>query len=390
MMDELHPLEFNGNLFVGRETEIDRVMTLLKKLYQVLENNENFTGHRTIVFSGEHGMGKSWLLSRIEEQVKKREGIKIQTYKIDLKVYRDMDPMKAIKTILTDLAAKVLTISIAQDVTPTEASRIVGEKLKELTESKVFLLLLDHVYESNWSLLGVLEAYLLAPVAVLPHAVIVMAGRGKSYPWNTSELVVEASHLMPFKVDETQRQIRGSVEEAKRISQITQGIPLENYYMSKEPEEKALGQYIIDLLDNVILEDRKEVKEALEVLSILRAFDEERIQTMFSAAFPEEQMKNDMPYGQCRQIKEKLMKNGLASWKPEMRGNVLNDPMRSIVEEYIKRKDFDNWKKLQQTALDLYQRWLEKYSNGKTRWEEEIEYHRHKLASHEAEPESKH
>jgi len=261
-----------------------------------------------------------------------------------------------------------------------EMSRKLMERLKEVLAGRVLVLLLDHVHESDWDLLLKLEDYLLGPLITMPEVLIVMSGRGRLYPWKTPELRLKAEFkdLKPLPEEDTKAQVKRQVPKP-RISpeglyQLTDGNPLANYLVARYGVPEGLNEVIEGLLEPIPSEYRQKIREYLEALCVLRAFDEERIPTMLAVYYDDDSYRN-WTFAQARKVRQELTRWALARWDSEQGGYVLDKTVRKLVEEYLKVAHPDKWKALQQAASELYRKWVEEFPRTKERWREEAQYH---------------
>lgn len=369
--------KYSPDKFVNRESETDKIIELIENIFVPKPSN------RVVNILGERGTGKSWLLWHIQEKIRNIDKIKV--YRLDLmKVeYNKAEPVLGTLDILNSFIRDLVPDRKAGTLgtTPAEMSRHSIEIIQTLLKEKVLVLLLDHVYESDWKLLGNLEDYWLGPLAVEQRTFIILAGRGRVYPWKTPELRLGAEFidLEPFDEHYTAKQLKQiSNEAAKRLSQILDlsgGNPLGNYLLGTNQDmERALGILIEATLENVPQDQRLRIREYLEALCVLRSFDEERIPKML-AAYYNDPMIERWGYSQARQVRDELVQATFANWNEEMGGFEIDKLVKRIFEYYLKMFKRNKWEALQRTALKLYEAWTTKYERTKDYWQKEVEYH---------------
>jgi len=369
-------LEYSSDKFINRQEKIEHVM----KKARALTQGSSVDGKRTIIFAGERGTGKSWLLSHL--QAKLRTLPTVTVFKFDLSKYADRDPILAVLDILKQFSVATGKQGKGLGTTLADMSRNLMQKIQPLLRKGVLVLLVDHVYESDWKLLAALEEYLLGPLAVEKRVLIVMTGRGRPYPWKRPELRLKAEFvdLKPFPdVDTTaeqlERQQKQALARAAEIHDLSGGNPLANFLLGAQDDPAAaLNQVVEGMLDTVPDEHRGRVREHLEALSVLRAFDEERIPAMLAAYYDDEQCL-EWSYAQSRGVREELVKWAFAHWDADQGGYVLDELTRKLLERYLETAQPDRWEKLQQAASKLYREWAHDYPRTRDRWQREVQYH---------------
>lgn len=367
--------DYSPDKFVDRNQEINLVVERARMLAK-----GQAADRRTIVFIGERGTGKSWLLTRLYESLDAFPDMR--AFYSSLRKYSDWEPALAVADILRSLDNQLKDGEQALGATLTDMSRNLIEKVRQALQHKALVLLVDHVYESDWKLLATLEDYLLGPLAVEPRVLIVMAGRGRPYPWKTPELRLKAQFedLRPFfrledTTEQIKRQQRKAIPRAQEIHEVSGGNPLANYLLAREEDpSKALDQVVEGILETVPNGQRRKVREYLEALCVLRVFDEERIPAMLAAYYDKDSYE-DLPYAQARQVREVLVKWAFAHWDADRGGYILDEMTRRLLERYLKSTKPDTWERLQQTASQLYKRWAQDYERTRDRWQDEERYH---------------
>lgn len=366
-------LQYSPERFVNREDEI-------KLLEERVEELTKSTGrHGAIAFIGERGVGKTWLPSHLSHQLQQK---KVFLVWLDLKKYSGKDPGWAVADIIRHVSAETEGRRERLGADLAEMSRTLFQHLQNVLQKQPLVVIVDHVYEADWKLLPVLEDYLLGPLAVEPRVLIVLAGRGRLYPWKTPELTLRSEQvtLRPFKEDETkkqlQRQVPGAVDKAKakEIHDLTGGNPLSNYLLAVGDLDQTL-----EVLLNSVPEDRRpQVRGYLEALCVLRVFDEERIPAMLAAYYGDESYK-EWSYAEARRVREELVRWALAHWDGEKRGYVIDRIVRTMLETYLEKEKPEKWENLHRAALALYSQWEKDYPSTEDRWRQEVKYHTERL-----------
>jgi hypothetical protein len=283
----------------------------------------------------------------------------------------------------------------------------------------VICLILDSVFETNWSFLDHLERYLLAAFAALPRVLIVMTGRGRPYLWKSPYLRTEREDqsLTPFSVEQVAEQIRRSLSSAphlspavaglsnealtrlaRRIIDLGGGYPLTNELLAgafvrqaldsmpgDENLEQALDRETIDAgvleevvcrLLEVVLEDRRgRLREAFDALCVLKdGFRENEMPYLLAA------LRNIKPEGSAysmsamRELRDRLIETNLVRWQDKR--YVLDEAVRIVLERHLKLQRHNVWRRLHEHAADLYETWAQKYPGSRGYFEPRANYHR--------------
>ncbi len=371
------PPSYSAGKFVDREAEIKLVVEKANALAAGSPVDQ-----RVVVFTNGRGTGKTWLLAHLQTILHTLPHV--IPFLLSLGEYAGgRDPHLAVVDILQQFGAEVMGQRQGSRTPPAEMSRSLKQDLQPLLEKQVLALLVDQVHESDWQLLAALEDYLLGPLAVEPRALIVMAGRGRPYPWRTPELRLKAQfvNLEPFPdvaATETQlkRQVKWAAKRAAEIHDLSAGNPLANYLLAfhKDPAA-ALNQVVEGMLEPVPNPDRGRARDYLQALCVLHSFDEERIPTML-AAYHDDPAYNHWTFAQAKQVREELVRWAFAKWDESQGGYILDTSVRPLVERYLKTARREQWKQLHDAARQLYERWIAKYPRAQDRWQPEADYHR--------------
>jgi hypothetical protein len=111
----------------------------------------------------------------------------------------------------------------------------------------------------------------------------------------------------------------------------------------------------------------------LEAFSILRNFDEDRFLAMVGAYDAGQKMavtKRD-----ATELRNRLLNHGLARWDDISGSWMLDECLRSALEDLLKSKNRAAWQSLQSAALKLYNNWVECYPATAEIWRKEAIYH---------------
>jgi len=303
-----------------------------------------------------------------------------------------------------------------------DLSAWLAQDVKQKLESEphlVICLILDSVFETNWSFLDQLERYLLAAFAALPRILIVMTGRGRPYLWKSPYLRTERDEqsLTPFSVEQVVEQIRRSLSNApdlrpavaglsdealtrlaQRVIDLGGGYPLTNELLASAFVRQALGRMAGDesleqaldreTIDARVLEDvanlllevvpgdrRHRLREAFDALCVLKdGFRENEMPYLLA------ELRNTKPEGSAysisamRELRDRLLETNLVRWQDKR--YVLDEAVRTVLEQYLKLQRPDVWRRLHACAADLYATWAQKYPGSRGYFDQRAVYHR--------------
>jgi len=443
-----NPPVYRPDLFVNRKQEIE---TVNRALQNIARGGGDAEQVRTIVFRGERGLGKSWLALHLHRSVLREEAPRmLPDYRI-VSLFVSLSPppegltvderewhithddahriagedethYEALLQKLVAWVAEQLGITRAPYAPVRDLSAWLAQDVKQKLESEphlVICLILDSVFETNWSFLDQLERYLLAAFAALPRILIVMTGRGRPYLWKSPYLRTEREEqsLTPFSVEQVVEQIRRSFGNApnlspavaglsdealtrlaRRIIDLGGGYPLTNELLAgafvrqaldsmpgDENLEQALDRETIDAgvleevvcrLLEVVLEDRRgRLREAFDALCVLKdGFRENEMPYLLAA------LRNIKPEGSAysmsamRELRDRLIETNLVRWQDKR--YVLDEAVRIVLERHLKLQRHNVWRRLHEHAADLYETWAQKYPGSRGYFEPRANYHR--------------
>jgi len=437
---------YRPDLFVNREKEIETVIEVLRKIA-----SRDAEQVPTIVFRGERGLGKSWLALHLHRSVLREEAPRmLPDYRI-VSLFVSLSPppegltvderewhithddahriagedethYEALLQKLVAWVAEQLGITRAPYAPVRDLSAWLAQDVKHKLESEphlVICLILDSVFETNWSFLDHLERYLLAAFAALPRVLIVMTGRGRPYLWKSPYLRTERDEqsLTPFSVEQVVEQIRRSLSNApdlppavaglsdealtrlaQRVIDLGGGYPLTNELLASafvrqaldrmagdESLEQALDRETIDarvledvanLLLEVVPGDRRHrLREAFDALCVLKdGFRENEMPYLLA------ELRNTKPEGSAysisamRELRDRLLETNLVRWQDKR--YVLDEAVRTVLEQRLKLQRKDVWRRLHECAADLYATWAQKYPGSRGYFDQRAVYHR--------------
>ncbi|MGQ9550430.1 MAG: hypothetical protein ACUVSW_12520 [Roseiflexus sp.] len=324
-------------------------------------------------------------------------------------VAKQLDVIRAPYAPLRDMAAW-----LAQDV----------KQLLDGKQNLLICLLFDSVFETNWHFLDYLERYLLATFAALPRVLIVMTGRGRPYLWKSPYLRTECEEqsLTPFSGEQVAEQIRRSLTRssdfsamvtrlsdsaierlAQQVIDLGGGYPLTNDLLAgalvrqalnrlpddrrtsvehltealhrEEIDADVLQEVALRLLDVVPQERRDRLRKAFDALCVLKeGFRENEMPYLLAA------LQNTQPEGEqytiaaMRALRDQLLETNLVRWQDKR--YVLDEAVRAVLEQYLKLRRPDDWRRLHECAAHLYTEWAQKYQSSRDHYEQRAVYHR--------------
>jgi hypothetical protein len=112
---------------------------------------------------------------------------------------------------------------------------------------------------------------------------------------------------------------------------------------------------------------------------VLRNFDDERLLTMIKAY--DDRKGAEVAWRDATELRNRLLSHGLVKWDDATGGWVLDECLRSALEDLLKMKDRAAWERLQRAALALYEDWAKRYPPTAEIWNKEAAYHEQALAA---------
>lgn len=371
---------FSRTGFVNREDELKQVHSCLQDL-----RNDLLVEKRTFIFTGQHGIGKSWLLKRLHGEFQELEAV--QSYLLDLTDYWHLSPTDAVQRICQNLSAAISANTVSHNRGLQETAHQLIQKVKtEIVPEEIFILLLDTVYEAPTVLLAALEEILLGPLAIEQRVLLVMAGRGREYAWQTPELRLRAEFLKlnPFPVEHTHRQLvhfwPTAVDRAAEIHAISLGNPKASLLFAQHRDRvDALNHVIYDMLFPIRDEERVEIRERLQAFAVPRRFDYNHMPHLLNVYF-QHSADHFYPRRQLRSILDSLLNPNLVYWNKEIGAYTLHASMRHLLLLYLCEAHPERYRALHEACILLYQEWVEGKPRNWELWQSELEYHQAELA----------
>lgn len=396
--DNLERLEYRPELFVGREEQVQDVLDNIRRMCRAEDVRK-----RVHVFVGETAMGKTWLLKAIHNAVKTSEFSQqclIHEFTLPLRstTENESDATLEVRQIMVNFAQEVLKIAHTEATLPALSRMIMDSLTQRFQTGKYLVVFLDAVYETAWNFLELFEEHLLGPLALRQEVFIVMAGRGRKFPWTAPELRFHSTieELTPFTEAETTEQLQsytptiGISGEAitERLYQYSNGVPGINYWLTKDKNflqgeaPTLLADILNQLLHSVDSTARDKIVQYIEALCVLRVFDDDRISAMIQAhPSIKSELTSDNLFQTAVEIRRTLVQESLAGYRDEEGAYQLDESIRKLASENLKQNQPQLWQDLHKAALDLYKQWAENYKRTAERWQKEAKYHEDELAA---------
>lgn len=383
---------YKADEFVGRGALVSE----FNERAQRLCNGEWLPANqRIIVLTGEVGIGKTWLLKHLHQQFSQQFSKQLLLHWFDLpnrnRLPEDYDATRMLIQILLTFAETLLGNAVVQritNITLPDLSRQIIEQLRSRLQSHYLAIFLDEVFEADWSFLELFEEHLLGPLAIEKKVLVIMAGRGRIFPWATPELRFEADlrSLEPFTVDETRSQLQAqqprAAQQADQIRQTSGGVPLINFLLGQGTK---LDRVINEILSMIAGGDYRTMRQNLEALCVLQAFDDDRIQQMITAYRAIGNKGNSfgaLSLSQSVEIRRALVHEALVHYDKKQGAYVLDKHLRRLLEEHLRlHENRLVWCHLHKTAHALYKEWQGKYTRNQQHWQAEMDYHAEHLTA---------
>ncbi|TAH48783.1 MAG: hypothetical protein EYC68_19980 [Chloroflexota bacterium] len=368
---------------------------------QVIQNIDLPDKPRTIVFHEEIGSGKTWLMLHLHREVLPQDP-RVTSLCLSLAEppagfvpqsnEHIVNPAHLAENASPDALARELIEWIGkQDSISASTSRDadLGDQtgwlvtaVKEKFQDRILVLIFDSIFEvADWTKLAKLENALLAPLAALPHVVTILTGRGKLYPWESPYLRVNVVFpkgfvpLRPFEVSEVAEQLKAqkpdAILDAETIHKLGGGYPWVNYLLAQgRNEAEATSKAREGLLSVIDEKIRGDVARDLEALSVLDGFRESEMPKMWEA---DSQVRHTISNEQVQRRRKQLLDSYLMHWHDKR--FQIDDPMRRVLENYLRTNEPLRWRNLHCRAYLLYQEWATEFQQSRRVFLERAEFH---------------
>jgi hypothetical protein len=228
-----------------------------------------------------------------------------------------------------------------------------------------------------------IEEYLLVNLLHNNRAILITAGRSLPSAFNDFALRHNSSNtflLSAFDEEKTGKQMEslklGSRKLAGKVMKLGNGIPgntakLVQHIVGDPLDIPNATKAVQSLLDEI--KETNDIKERhhpmLEAISILQGFFPEDVVLLFQChpllgrGWDESRVKD--VFLELSRIQ--VGPGGLVDWDREKKHWAMDESTRDLFEKELQMRDPELWKKLYCTALDMYQKWGQKYNSDKYR-----------------------
>jgi len=349
----------------------------------------------TIVIQAERGSGKTWLslhLHRVilkelqshpnslllcltapqELHAQKNEWFLPQEDALKLAQARENDLIANVEGVLEIGLGKIAKdLGVWQGEKPSigELSAWILNKIQSSPNER-WVILVDSVFEANWTLLAALEARLLGVLATMTNVLILITGRGKPYPWQSPYLRSQTRllSLTRFGREEALQQIEyyNKVKEDlgisivsnkkwEKIMEQSHGHPMANILLAQGAKIDDVIEKLLEIVEDD--NDRIEVKQYLTALCPLDSFVENHLATMLDAYFPGRSYKERGRLELRREVLDKLIQTNLVHWRKG--GYEIEENLRYYLRLSLQDSEEDIliWERLCRAAQELYKKW---------------------------------
>jgi hypothetical protein len=349
---------YNSTRFVDRNEELDQVASLVQA-----KQGGKATDTRALVVRCERGSGKTWFSLHLKRSVLSTYQ-NVKTLLICLAQPAGISGPMADEWVpptpqvqqdqLTDLVTWVTTmLEIKWGEKPNLAE--LKNWMANIDKSQLLVVILDSVFDADHSAQEWLEDNLLRPLLEAERTLLVLTGRGTPFTWTSEDLGpnAKALDLKPFPRNFAQEQLEKLRETIKmhedryqpdEIWAISNGYPIVIALLAKGDELEVVVE---ELLDDLVNLDQRNM---LEALCPLQKFGETEIAPMMKArgVLPEAWTLQD--------IRKNVRDSLIASSLMKRQGGYfyLDENVRHVLCEYLKRCKRECWLDLNQAAHDLY------------------------------------
>lgn len=332
--------------FIGRDDEIRawrRTMNALR---------EGATPFETVVaFIGPVGIGKTRLLRELQHQAG-NEGLPYAY----VTLHKDTSEEGLLKdlenSIIHSLSLKVTSLIPDRSLSLSADRFLNYVRTIQSFYSLPVLFFIDTLDQCHPDLFGWLERKLLNPL-VNTNRTLISIGSRRRLEWVEFDIRRRAqeTELSPFNIDETQKQIGWlaevgtATEFAKKLQQLTFGLPGANQFLAKELSHRYpnghIGQEVLDTSDL-----RKELMSKLVKDYLFRDIDDSDLQEVLlrladSPQFDYDFLRNeahnlpasyaDPSFSALRKLMVRLQETALVEWNPSRKGYVVKSSVRDVL-----------------------------------------------------------
>ena len=338
-----------------------------------------------MAFQAVKGAGKTWLALHVKRDELVSKGFASHLLMLATDTGRDCDGHDQTErcvdtTAFTDEAMRQAAVEATLrwliectqtaplgDATPQELTGQLQQAVIKRYSDKVFILIVDSLFEAEANFRTLLAHHILAPLASLPHVLIVMTGRGDIPFWVSERMrtQVDIYELQPLTEAQTEQQIEMQASHAKQqaeeIYDMSQGYPWATYLIAQNPGDpvESLRPVIDALFESVPAHDRERMKNTCMALSLEEnGFRVRDIPILLNRWYD---IPSNTQQGRADTTKDDLLKYGLIRW--DAGWFVLDDNLQHLLPQYLLAEadhDAGVREKLQRAHSDLYRKYDER------------------------------
>ena len=387
---------YDKDLFTNRKDELKLVARTLARLSRSDEPQPK----RIILFYGNRGSGKSWLIQHLPGWLIQQ--YPFQSAAVDLAKFTSEDIDTAIINIQTQLliqlvsAASVAGLPIKR---PYDGAQLLERYLAAIVGNMPIVVFFDSVYDSNPEFLVPFEDHVLGILARQPKVMLVLTGRGRRYRWRIvgfRRLTVE-HELTHFDTADAEQQLenfRGKqllanidIDEILRLSD---GHPLSTTILAMNTDfSVALEQIIrsimdmdLDLKTNLQVGNRPlNLRQATESLAVIEEFTEDEMVKLINV----DHFNNtpqQLDHKMAVQIRSRLVAINLAFASGEGGyGYRLDDRLRTVLSLHLQMQSPSRFTTLHRAARDHFAEWTRDFPDEANLWGPKAASHQNILDS---------
>lgn len=337
--ESLDKLTYDAELFVDRDWEIERI---LNKARDIATRKPEM--QRVVRFLEQRGTGKTWMLRRL----------------------KDLAPTTGMAPYYCRLDDKLDVQSFRQAVA-------------NLPRPLLLLLDIDGAPEAALDEIG---NRVLGRLVRDKRVLIVLAERGGGHFWAIPDFndAIEEMVLAPFGrthiKEMVRRQVPDSTANLDDIERLGHGYPWSTYLLASPAPDGR--QPVARCIDALLFKINGGLRDRFSALAVLHTFNDDRVEPLLRAYSPAFD-RLEWPHRACHELCLDLVKSTLARWDDGLRGYVIDEPLRLVLEEDLRAHQHKLWVNLHEAAYLMYAGLLQADPSTAPLWAAELDYHGQQL-----------
>lgn len=369
---------YDSTLYVNRQQEID----LVKDKCTAGTGNDTIP-RPVICFWGGRGIGKSWLLGKLELELIGRKSLgptgetvcarlDLDPYVVGQALWRvgGLDRAELLHEVWRQLAAQAgEEVPTTDRVTESHwADGLVNYAVRLIEHDLTPVILLDSVDElvmGDPAAYEWLEEHVLERLAITDRVVLVLASRGKPnyvQRWQMRRRVedTEKTHLRAFKEEDARVQARKLTPEVDSLFAYSHGYPLATDFLAEDVHAegdrmsdgiaaKSLRSAVKNILEGV----EPERAEIARLISVLRRVDIEPMRAVLVAT------KHPLAEGNERVIDDMILtlrNDHLLYWDSDRKTYAFDAALRRVLADLLRLADGERFQQGNAAAAEFYRR----------------------------------